>query len=73
MLTGKVNNITAFGAFVDLGTKENGLLHISQLSEDFVRSPHEVVRLGQVVNVRVLDVDVARGRIALTMIGVPQK
>lgn len=73
VLTGKVNNITAFGAFVDLGTKENGLLHISQLSEDFVRSPHEVVRLGQVVNVRVLDVDVARGRIALTMIGVPQK
>lgn len=73
VLTGKINNITAFGAFVDIGTKENGLLHISQLSEDFVRSPHEVVHLGQTVRVKVLDVDAPRGRIALTMIGVPEK
>lgn len=71
-LTGKVNNITAFGAFVDLGLKENGLLHISQLSDDFIRSAAEVVRIGQVVRVRVIDVDSSRGRIALTLKGVNQ-
>lgn len=65
-LTGKVNNLTAFGAFVDLGLKENGLIHISQLSNDFISSPGEVVRIGQNVRVKVIDVDVIRGRIALT-------
>lgn len=72
-LTGKVNNITAFGVFVDIGLKENGLIHISQLSDDFISSGHEVVRIGQIVRVKVMDVDVARGRIALTMKGIPQK
>ena len=72
ILTGKVNNITAFGAFVDLGLKENGLIHISQLSNGFISSPSEVVRVGQTVKVRVMDIDVARGRIALTMKDVPQ-
>lgn len=71
-LTGKINNITAFGVFVDLGMKENGLVHISQLSEKFISSPAELVSIGQRVKVKVLDVDVARGRIALTMKGVPQ-
>jgi len=71
-LIGKVNNITAFGVFVDLGMKENGLVHISQLSERFISSPSEVVSIGQQVKVKVLDVDVARGRIALTMKGVTQ-
>ena len=71
-LSGKVNNITAFGVFVDIGLKENGLVHISQLSEDFISSPHEVVRIGQTVRVKVIDVDAARGRIALTMKGIPQ-
>ncbi|MCM1162685.1 MAG: RNA-binding transcriptional accessory protein [Muribaculaceae bacterium] len=69
ILTGKVNNITAFGVFVDLGIKENGLVHISQLSERFITSPAEVVKIGQTVKVKVLDVDVQRGRIALTMKG----
>ncbi len=68
-LTGKVNNITAFGVFVDLGMKENGLVHISQLSDRFISSPSEVVSIGQNVRVKVLDIDVARGRIALTMKG----
>ena len=72
-LTGKVNNITAFGVFVDIGLKENGLIHISQLSDDYVSSAHEVVRIGQIVHVRVMDVDVARGRIALTMKGISRK
>lgn len=68
-LTGKVNNITAFGVFVDLGLKVNGLIHISQLSERFISSPSEVVSIGQTVRVRVMDVDARRGRIALTMKG----
>lgn len=71
-LVGKVNNITAFGVFVDIGLKENGLIHISQLSEDFIQNPSQMVSMGQQVKVKVLDVDVARGRIALTMKGVPQ-
>ena len=71
-LTGKVNNITAFGVFVDLGMKENGLIHISQLSDRFISSPAEVVSIGQNVRVRVMDVDTSRGRIALTIKGVAQ-
>ena len=71
-LTGKVNNITAFGVFVDLGMKENGLIHISQLSERFISSPADVVSIGQNVRVRVMDIDISRGRIALTMKGVTQ-
>lgn len=71
-LEGKVNNVTAFGAFVDLGIKENGLLHISQLSEQFVTSPQQVVSIGQRVRARVLDVDPQRGRIALSLRGVQQ-
>ena len=71
-LTGKVNNITAFGVFVDLGMKENGLVHISQLSDRFISSPSDVVSIGQRVNVKVIDVDVTRGRIALTMRGIQQ-
>ncbi len=72
ILTGKVNNITGFGAFVDLGLKENGLIHISQLSDNFISSPSEVVRVGQTVKVKIMDVDTARGRITLTLKGVPQ-
>ncbi|MBD5424861.1 MAG: RNA-binding transcriptional accessory protein [Bacteroides sp.] len=68
-LIGKVNNITNFGAFVDLGIKENGLLHVSQMSERFVNSPFEVVSMGQTIRARVMDVDPLRGRIALTLKG----
>lgn len=69
ILMGKVNNITAFGLFVDLGMKVNGLVHISQLSEKYLTSPHEVASIGQVIKVRVIDVDINRGRIALSMKG----
>lgn len=68
-LAGKVNNITAFGAFVDLGIKENGLLHVSQMSERFINNPNEVVSIGQTIKARVLEVDPDRGRIALTLKG----
>lgn len=71
-VTGKVNNITAFGVFVDLGIKENGLIHISQLSERFVSNPLEIVSIDQTVKARVIDVDPMRGRIALTLKGMAQ-
>lgn len=66
-LTGVVRNVTAFGAFVDLGVHQDGLVHISQLANKFVSDPTQVVQVGQVVNVRVLEVDVEKKRIALTM------
>ncbi|MDE5821192.1 MAG: RNA-binding transcriptional accessory protein [Paramuribaculum sp.] len=71
-ITGKVNNITAFGAFVDIGLKVNGLIHISQMSDGFVSSPAQVLSVGQTVRVKVLDVDAQRSRVALTMKGITQ-
>ena len=67
VLQGTVRNVVAFGAFVDIGVKQDGLVHISQMADRFVRDPHEVVRVGDVVKVRVLSVDKERGRIALSM------
>jgi protein Tex len=64
---GIVTNITAFGAFVDIGVKQDGLVHVSQLSNKYVSDPNEVVKLNQKVQVTVTEVDVARKRIALTM------
>lgn len=64
---GVVTNLTAFGAFVDIGVKQDGLVHVSQLSNRFVSDPKEVVKLGQKVTVTVTEVDVLRKRIALTM------
>ncbi|WP_047259795.1 Tex family protein [Corynebacterium uterequi] len=66
-LEGTVTNVAAFGAFVDVGVHQDGLVHVSQLADRFVHDPHEVVRSGQVVRVRVVDVDVDRHRISLTM------
>ncbi len=66
-LEGVVTNVAAFGAFVDVGVHQDGLVHISELSDQFVKDPREVVKAGDVVKVRVKDVDVARKRIALTM------
>lgn len=68
VVPGIVNNITAFGCFVDIGFKESGLVHISQLKEGFVSDVNEVVKLNQQVKVKVVEVDVARKRISLTMI-----
>lgn len=69
-LPGIVTNITNFGAFVDIGVKQDGLVHISQLADRFIKNPAEVVKLNQHVKVRVLDVDIERKRIQLTMKGV---
>ncbi len=68
ILPGIVNNITAFGCFVDLGIKESGLVHISQLKDGFVSDVNEVVKLHQHVRVKVTEVDEARKRVQLSMI-----
>lgn len=64
--TGVVTNVTAFGAFVDIGVHQDGLVHISQLADRFVKDPHAAVQVGDKLQVRVLDLDLARKRIALT-------
>ncbi|MDP3610249.1 MAG: S1 RNA-binding domain-containing protein, partial [Rubrivivax sp.] len=66
-LEGTVSNVAQFGAFVDLGVHQDGLIHVSQLANKFVSDAREVVKTGQVVKVRVLEVDLARKRISLTM------
>lgn len=66
-LEGTVTNVTNFGAFVDVGVHQDGLVHISCLADKFVEDPHKVVKAGQIVKVKVMEVDIARKRIALTM------
>ena len=68
ILPGIVSNITAFGCFVDIGIKENGLVHISQLKDGFVSDPSEVVKLHQQVKVKIIEIDTERKRIALSMV-----
>jgi uncharacterized protein len=67
MLEGTVTNVAAFGAFVDIGVHQDGLVHVSQLADRFVKDAHEVVKAGDVVKVRVLEIDVPRKRISLSM------
>ncbi|KAA0685812.1 Tex family protein [Azospirillum brasilense] len=67
VLEGVVTNVTAFGAFVDIGVHQDGLVHISQLSTSFVKDPHTVVKAGDIVKVKVMEVDIPRKRIGLTM------
>lgn len=67
VLEGTVTNVTNFGAFVDVGVHQDGLVHISALSETFVKDPHTVVKAGDIVRVKVMEVDIARKRIALSM------
>lgn len=67
ILEGVVTNVAAFGAFVDIGVHQDGLVHISALANSFVKDPHTVVKVGQVVKVKVLEIDAIRKRIALTM------
>ncbi len=67
ILEGTVTNVTNFGAFVDIGVHQDGLVHISSLSDKFVEDPLQVVKTGNIVKVKVLEVDVLRKRIALTM------
>lgn len=66
-LEGVVSNVAAFGAFVDIGVHQDGLVHVSELADHFVKDPREVVKVGQIVKVRVLEVDVGRNRISLSM------
>ncbi|WP_041314319.1 Tex family protein [Heliomicrobium modesticaldum] len=72
VLQGTVRNVVDFGAFVDIGIKHDGLVHVSQLADKFVRHPMEVVAVGDIVTVAVLSVDRQRERVGLTMRGVPQ-
>jgi uncharacterized protein len=67
VLEGVVTNVTNFGAFVDIGVHQDGLVHISALADRFVKDPHDVVKAGDVVKVKVMEVDVKRKRIGLTM------
>jgi protein Tex len=67
ILEGTVTNVAAFGAFVDVGAHQDGLVHVSQLANKFVKDPKEIVKTGQIVKVKVVEVDIARKRIALSM------
>ncbi|NLL81217.1 MAG: RNA-binding transcriptional accessory protein [Tissierellia bacterium] len=71
-LNGTVRNVVDFGAFVDIGVKDDGLIHISQLSDNYIKHPNEVVKVGDIVKVRILDVDTSRNRISLSMKGINQ-
>ena len=73
VLTGTVRNVIDFGAFVDIGVHQDGLVHISQVTNRFIRHPSEVVHVGDVVQVAVLEVDEKRGRISLTMKNLPKE
>jgi uncharacterized protein len=72
-LPGIITNVTAFGAFVDIGVHQDGLVHISELADKYVSNPHEVVKVQQKVEVTVMEVDVRRKRIALSMKGAKQQ
>jgi uncharacterized protein len=67
LLEGTVTNVAAFGAFVDIGVHQDGLVHVSQLADRFIKDAHEVVKAGDVVKVRVVEVDIKRKRIGLSM------
>jgi uncharacterized protein len=67
LLEGVVTNVATFGAFVDIGVHQDGLVHVSRLADRFVKDPHDVVKSGDIVHVKVLEVDLERKRIALTM------
>ena len=71
-LTGTVRNITDFGAFVDVGVKHDGLVHISELSDKFVKNPSEIVSIGDIVKVKVIDIDFEKQKVKLSMKGIPQ-
>ena len=68
VLKGTVRNVIDFGAFVDIGVHQDGLVHISQMTKRYIKHPLEVVKVGDIVEVKVLSVDMAKKRIALTML-----
>ena len=67
IVTGTVRNVVDFGAFVDIGVKQDGLVHISQLADRYIKHPKDVVQIGDIVKVKIIDVDIERDRIALSM------
>ena len=67
LLTGTVRNITDFGAFVDIGVKHDGLVHLSELSDKFIKTPLEVVAIGDVVQVKVIEIDREKQKVKLSM------
>ena len=68
ILEGTVRNVTDFGAFVDIGLKNDGLVHISKMSKDRIQSPYERVAVGDIVSVTILDIDLERNKVALSML-----
>ena len=70
ILTGTVRNVVDFGAFIDIGVKEDGLVHISNLSDKFVKNPMDIISVGDIVKVKIIEVDITKGRIALSMKGI---
>ena len=70
ILKGTVRNVLEFGAFVDIGVKNDGLVHISQLSDKFIKNPMEVVSIGDIVNVKVIGIDLDRKKVSLSMRGI---
>ena len=73
VLSGVVRNVIDFGAFVDIGVHQDGLVHISQISDAYIKHPSEVLKVGQRVDVKVLSVDLQKKRIALTMKGIDKE
>jgi len=73
VLTGTVRNVIDFGAFVDIGVKQDGLVHISELSDQFVKNPMSIVSVGDVVEVKIIDIDLNRGKVSLSMKGLNKK
>ena len=67
VMRGTVRNITDFGAFVDIGVHQDGLVHISQICDKFIKHPMDILSIGDVVTVKIVDIDVKKGRISLTM------
>lgn len=67
VLTGTVRNVVDFGAFVDIGVKQDGLVHISELSNKYIKHPKEIVKVGDVINVKILGIDISKGRISLSL------
>ena len=67
ILKGTVRNITAFGCFVDVGVKHDGLVHISEMSDKYVKNPSEIVSVGDIVNVKVIDIDHDKQQVKLSM------
>ena len=70
ILKGTVRNVLEFGAFVDIGVKNDGLVHISQLSDKYIKNPMDVVSIGDIVNVKVIGIDLERKKVSLTMRGI---